>query len=1119
MNREEIDELFESFLGEENEFIIKFLKYADMDENVNIEELEEEDVQEAYKIIMSKIENGDYEYFCSKKENKDTIELYITLMSNSSKTEDFEKFAQEYLTPEKIEEFGFNEFDVLDLITATGKVEEYLTKEKLEELGLGKADALILIQENIEKALTPEIIKELGLKSFQITELIKEQDEEIVRKYLFDDYSEDLDLSIANVIKGRGEIEKYLTIEKIKEFGLSSDDVVKLIKETGKIEEYLTSEKINECGLSQFQIITLIENTGNIEKYLTPEKITEIGLEADGITNLIIMTGNVDKYLIPEKIKEFGLGAYNITKLIANTGNIEKYLIPEQIKEFGLEKYHITELIEKTGEKEKYLLKGQDKDDKELKFDLKNLIKAISNKEKYLTPEKIQEFGLNMREIMELINDIEDGTQKRKVIDILSKNPLFFARLELDFDIEFLKENLETIYLIRTGKELTNEQKDKILNWCNKNNKILKTINFDFFSKEDINGSFTEEQMLRIVNYPEIQSFIVRYSDNQFMPKAISYIMQNDTNWVISLNTIIKNESKYKELLSNIAKNDENEVTEEAMQQLLSILSDTENYFEVQDIDDVNNFYQKRNDICLKILNGNTDDIPDTLKSFNKDDLCKFALLEYKMGISLDEAKRLIERYGEDSKELPSENTASKYLNLLKDIIECEDIQSIIDKAIAENTLKNHWAGFPNARNAEGDIINLFAELYNEVLYNPKNHDEDKSDIEEYVETVKDEEGNTVEKKHKIDVYTIKKDFNMNIRVEGAYREFNEPENFKDYYDRLDFSNHGNCESFIRNDNIAVARNTDGVMVGYNYIRPNSLAGMGPYDLHSQNTDFSIFSEKNEHPAYKSQYRVPKQMGDNTRHNHNEMIKERVVLDANGNVAKNTPDFVVWIEENLKEQRNEEWKKEKEKNPKWIRTKKLAAQLGIPIVVIDREYFAEREMRKLLIMQSLIIDKEIDEQKYSEYLEEYKGFSKPELIKKVITKFENNATGLRFNEELKESFFTQRQLRGLIRQMRNAIEKMPQEEAKQCMQSLMDVVSKEQSLGSREQFYTDLYDQLQNEWENSIESKEENQELLRLYLSKEIDTQDVNQEKQKLEKDLEDSKFERSETVSEERKE
>ena len=560
-----------------------------------------------------------------------------------------------------------------------------------------------------------------------------------------------------------------------------------------------------------------------------------------------------------------------------------------------------------------------------------------------------------------------------------------------------------------------------------KNNSLYSTINFDILFNTEIMNICNEEQLLRITHYPKVQEYILR-NNSILMTRSLEYLMNKDENWIISLDRIIKKEDNYKDLMANLQTIDSKEITEEFIQNYLSIISDSENYFDIKNYNDIINYSEKKENICLAIFDGNFENVPENLKEFSENDLYKFALLEYKFGIDLEEAKRLINRYGTDSDKLPN-NTIADYIRLLKSILQDKNIKNVINYAKDNNLLKKPWLGFPNARNAEGKILNMFADLYNETLYMAK--PKDKLNMQEtYIDTDGTE--------YSIDVYEIKNDFNLNVRVEGAFRNFKEPDDFNQYYENTNIDNHGNCESYIGNDSICIACfEKNDFIVGYNYIYRNSLTSCGSSDLGSENTDFSIYNEK-------SNFRIPEEMKNNTRCSYNEMIKERLIVNENGDVVKSKPNYIIWIEEDPKSEREmPSWKEKRENKKKWIFTKKAAAQLGVPIVVIDREYFAERETQKIDLMRTLIKGEDIDKEKYKEYLDQYGSLSKAELIEQLILKFENNRTGLQFNEKLNQTYFTQNQLERIINEVCEAIENMPSNEKKECYDSLRNISYKE----------------------------------------------------------------------------
>lgn len=577
-------------------------------------------------------------------------------------------------------------------------------------------------------------------------------------------------------------------------------------------------------------------------------------------------------------------------------------------------------------------------------------------------------------------------------------------------------------------KEIPQELNQKIQKLYKKNKDIGITIDKDLLEKPDFFDKFTEEQLLKITSQLGVQNYIKLNYSNEALMQGIDYIMQNDSNWVISLNRIVSKSQKYANLIKDISNNKNKEYSDQFIHNMLSIISDNDNYFEINNYEDVLNYQEKKSKICLDILNGKFDNIPEKLKTYNnKNDLYKFALLEYKLGISLEDAKNLTLTYGKDKEKFP-DGLNKEYINVLSQICNETKMKKIVDNAIKNDLLYKPWKFDVSSRTVEGKIINMFEDMFNETFYQTEKNESDRVDDEKYI--IK-KLGNIVEKEKNIAVYRITGDFNLNVRVEGAYSDFIEPDDFNDYFNRPSIHYRGNCESYIGNDSIATAANfKKSVMVGYNHIRKGGLTGMAPYDMSSTNTEFSLYG--------RGSFVIPKTMKDKTRDNHNEMVKERLVMDEEGNALKNTPDYVVWIEET----EDEELGKQKEKNPSWIMSKKLAAQLNIPIVVINREHFAKRETEKIQLMMNLIKGEDYDESKYGKYMSEFEGMSKPQLIHEVITKFENNRVGIRFSK-LCEKYFVDDSLSSLLTDIENVVEQMPEEEKLDNLKALQSTLADE----------------------------------------------------------------------------
>lgn len=245
----------------------------------------------------------------------------------------------------------------------------------------------------------------------------------------------------------------------------------------------------------------------------------------------------------------------------------------------------------------------------------------------------------------------------------------------------------------------------------------------------------------------------------------------------------------------------------------------------------------------------------------------------------------------------------------------------------------------------------------------------------------------------------------------------------------------GNCESFIAQNLIATAR-PRGPIFGYS--DSSGLLLAGPYDLTSNSANQS-FDTTNGKTALPPKFLLPNEMIDFTRHGHNEFSMERLIFDQQTKAfRKRMPSYVIWIEERKTEGMSEDEIKEKrENNERWELTKKAASQLGIPIVIINREYFAEREQDRVREMQAKLIgEKEFEE-----------GERPEQLIRQLIVNFENNATGLKYADpRVQEEYFTNEQRIENIKIIEKSIETIKEErpeEYKRCLETFVGTLKEE----------------------------------------------------------------------------
>ena len=200
-------------------------------------------------------------------------------------------------------------------------------------------------------------------------------------------------------------------------------------------------------------------------------------------------------------------------------------------------------------------------------------------------------------------------------------------------------------------------------------------------------------------------------------------------------------------------------------------------------------------------------------------------------------------------------------------------------------------------------------------------------------------------------------------------------------------------------------------------------------------------------------YMPPQGITDNTRHTHNELVEDKICLSKDGKIEYRKPDYAVYIiDEPIQERENEDGSPKREyiqklrNSESYQETKKMAAQLGIPIVVIDRERMAIREETRITAMKKILEGKPLDEKEQEFY--KYINMPKPKLVKEIITKFENNANGLRFltdPNQIGSKYFTNEKREQNVEALEKIIDVMPEEQKTECKEALEEAIEKEKA--------------------------------------------------------------------------
>lgn len=554
-------------------------------------------------------------------------------------------------------------------------------------------------------------------------------------------------------------------------------------------------------------------------------------------------------------------------------------------------------------------------------------------------------------------------------------------------------------YFSKYFEKYNPEKKDIVLSRLEKinekNNTIASTINFEFIAS-DLMDSLTEEQMLRITLYPKVQEELVKNKDNKSFINAFANMLKTNENWTLAADSIFKDidSRQYDELLSNM---DKNEISSECYDNLCIVLSKP-NYFGITSKDDVEKYFDidgKRMQMLLAIMKGEQIELPESLKSLSQEELKKFAVSEYLYGMDLEKLSEYEIRFqGVHGLEIEDTEYIRNFVENISSLnhANVEELDEIIKDIIEGKRMPTEYS---KDLHLDSKAINLFSKAFERGIYNPSNSIQDQIEPITYNGS-------------KINVYRVHEDFKMLARVEGAYnnRESTAIENYREFYDNPNISAHGNCESVIGQDQIGLARNNHGnIVVGYASLPQNSMLVSAPYDLGTSNRSLAPLHDDLN---YDLKFYGLQEMINNTRHHHNETVMERLIVDEQGNVEKLRPSYLIWVEDRKTDKFPPEFIEPPEDNENamlkhkaqvhlWEETQRAAQELGIPIVIVNREECAEKEMEKIEEMKKLLKGE----------LTLPEGTSIVDIAREAIVKFENNAVGLVFAEDdVQAQYFT-----------------------------------------------------------------------------------------------------------------
>ena len=531
-------------------------------------------------------------------------------------------------------------------------------------------------------------------------------------------------------------------------------------------------------------------------------------------------------------------------------------------------------------------------------------------------------------ELFEVVKDLNIKVSKDNLQDLsnFSDNNDFFKILEQNSSAKEEKTITQIVLENETGNSLIDTIKNNNLRLDNeqlhslitKNEDLCTTVNFKIIDKKYIDL----EQFLPIITcHSDIQHKILSLNDNQY--KAFSICVNNyaekTSDWTPIADAILKNISQYDTLVNNIEEFD--------VDLLTKVLSEP-NEFDINSLDE---YYTKRYEMCNRILNSNDSSVEEI----------KFAILESKYGLNLEQAEVLIRKFGDDIETLDiTTDEAMRYKDMIIDIKQIlleKNPEKSFDNSIAENPI---WL--------ERRLKDIYDREYVKHLYKPNEQDRISGEIvNELLGLEIDSEipvflaGKSTDGKFLMETSSPGAVYeNENLKSGDFYADWNRPKMQSKFFCTITSSNE--C---------LLAVNTPFVEYGFSNFAEGSLRAAGYEDISSNSLGFSTFADEDE-----------KYCDGKTK------IDKMGTINENDRARGKQPDYIRF--------RKTRFMKPEKAKQMWEYSKKAANQWGIPIVIVDQDECTKKENSELLKL-----------------LQEFEQIENADLIRKVITRFENNRIG------------------------------------------------------------------------------------------------------------------------------
>ena len=646
-----------------------------------------------------------------------------------------------------------------------------------------------------------------------------------------------------------------------------------------------------------------------------------------------------------------------------------------------------------------------------------NLISKFENTDKLL-----QNTDLNKIQAPNILYMLTKASKevRTQIINNNNINPNIINICKNEYEnLIFLTQNLEnneeliTAYekLLKENPENIKKKMIYLKDLQKNNNKAIITTSLELLDNNVLQAFGGIDGIKKILKYPKTQEKILKiknidkqYKNNGYQKGTLdlietvnNYLKDNLENPDYSLNEILEEQTEESLIQLTEYINTKDTLTGEEITNIYNILSSNRNikYTTITP----ENYQQELNRMFERALNG-------------KNETIKNAYLQTYYSLNYNEAQKRVSEYELYINNLPpTEENIPKinYINSLKNIINSnEEILKIAyQKSKQEQKLNRIDMDI-----IEEDIKLNLAQEYNKTLFNPENKSTNTTII--YNGT-------------NIPIYDSGDNFNMLVSVLDAYGGGNG--NYEDYFKQWNTTeNAGNqriCTSYIGNNNLALVKRHNCIIMGFENIENRAIVNMAPYDLQSNNDRFVT-------KTYKSaKYMNPSELIKTTRR-YSELDIERTTSSGN----KRNPSYIISFANS---------KEEIEENQL-----KAAQQFNIPIVMINQDRIHQNELEKITNMTNEFIETK-----------------NTKLIPHIIEDFMTNKSGSKdmpkdikpwiedeYKNTYEKKYFSDEKLKEILNIFINSAK---EEEANQNNNSAQEIIEQTKNAINKEKFKNDLW--------------------------------------------------------------